>query len=237
MATPHISAEPGDIAPRILMPGDPLRAKKIAETYLDQLRQVTDVRNMLGFTGMWKGHEVSVMGSGMGIPSISIYAEELCRFYGARRIIRVGTCGAIQEHMAIRDLVIALSACTDSHINGGRFAGGTYAPTADFQLALHAYHYAAERGIAVHTGTVVSTDVFYPHEQDLPFRIWADYGALCLEMEAAGLYTIAAKHKIQALTLLTVSDSLVTSEQDDAKKRESSYTDMMEIALDTVIAE
>ena len=236
MATPHIEAETKSVAPRILMPGDPLRAKYIAENYLDDMSQFNCVRNMFGYTGTWKGVEVSVMGSGMGIPSMSIYVEELCRFYQAERIIRVGTCGSIQESLKIRDLVLALSACTDSNINTARFKGCSYAPTADFTLARKAWELASKRGIEPQAGTVVSTDIFYAHEGDLSWERWAEYGGLCMEMETAGLYTIAAKHRIQALTILTVSDSLVSGKAESATQRERTYTDMMEIALDTIIS-
>ncbi len=235
MATPHIEAETGDIAPLVLMSGDPLRAKYIAETYLEKPKVFNEVRNMLGYTGIWKGERVSVMGSGMGIPSISIYVEELCRFYGVQRIMRVGTCGAIQEHLALKDLVIAVSACTDSAVNSARFFGASYAPTADFPMAVRAAELAKQRGMNFHAGTVVSTDIFYAHEGDLSWKVWADYGALCLEMETAGLYTIAAKHKVRALTVLTVSDSLVSKQAASSKERERSYTGMMETALDTII--
>lgn len=235
MPTPHIEAQNGDIARNVIMPGDPLRAQRIAETYLEGAKQINSIRNMLGFTGTWKGVPVTVMGSGMGIPSISIYAEELFRFYGVRRIIRAGTCGAMQKHLAMRDLIIAVSASTDSAVNAYRFRGAAYAPTADFRLAMEAYRIAEARGARPHAGMVLSADLFYTHEHDIPKELWIEYGTLCVEMEAAGLYTVAAKHNGEALTILTVSDSLVSGEQDDPEARERSYSVMMETSLDTII--
>lgn len=236
MATPHIAAGAQEIAEFVLMPGDPLRAAYIAETFLDGAKQFNAVRNMLGYTGTWKGVRVSAMGSGMGMPSTAIYVEELCRFYGARRIIRVGSCGALQEHLELRDLVMAVSACTDSHINTIRFRGAAYAPAGDFALMQHAYQAAEKRGISVHAGTILSTDTFYSHESDIDWKLWASYGVLAVEMETAALYTIAAKHGVQALTLLSVSDSLCSGAAASSDERERSYGSMMEIALDAVTA-
>jgi purine-nucleoside phosphorylase len=228
----HIAAKPGEIAETILLPGDPLRAKFIAERFLENAKQYTDVRNMLGFTGTYRGKAVSVQGTGMGIPSISIYANELFRDYGVRRAIRVGTAGSIQEHVPIRSLIIALSSCTDSGANGIRFGGRHFAPTASFSLVKKAYDAAAARGIAPFAGSVASTDMFYTEDPD-EWKLWARYGVLALEMESAELYTLAAKYGREALCLLTVSDSMITHEQTSAADRQSAFTDMMEIALET----
>ena len=236
MATPHIQAESHEVAEYVLMPGDPLRAEYIASTFLEGAKQFNAVRNMLGFTGTWKGVRVSAMGSGMGMPSIAIYAEELCRFYGAARIVRVGSCGALQEHLKLRDLVMAVTACTDSNVNAIRFRGASFAPAADFSLGLKAYRAAEKRGVPIHAGTILSTDTFYGHDGDIDWKLWASYGVLAVEMETAALYTIAAKHRVQALTLLTVSDSLCTGEAASPEERERSYGSMVEVALDAVIA-
>jgi len=234
MATPHIGAEKDQIAESILLPGDPLRAKFIAENYFDEPVQFNTVRNMFGYTGIWKGERVSVMGTGMGIPSHAIYVEELCSFFGVKRLMRVGSCGAIQEDVAVRDIILGMSACTDSAINHARFKGADYAPTASFSLLETAYQTAKAMNLACHVGPIVSTDQFYAEEEDLHWRMWAKYGALALEMEAAALYTIAAKHQAQALTILTVSDSMVTGESTTSQERESTFTDMMELALRTI---
>ena len=232
MSTPHNRAGIGDIAETVLLPGDPLRAKYIAENYLEDITQFNDVRNMFGFTGSWKGKQISVMGSGMGIPSISIYAEELCRVFKAKRLIRVGSCGAIQPELKLYDIIIGLSACTDSAINKARFKGATYAPTANFSLVQAAYKAAAEKGIAPYVGPIASMDLFYGVEgEDLDWQMWAKYGVLALEMESAGLYTIAARYGIEAVSLLTVSDSLVHAEVTTPEARETSFNTMMEIAL------
>jgi purine-nucleoside phosphorylase len=232
MSTPHNRAEHGDIAETILLPGDPLRAKFIAENYLEEPRQFNDVRNMLGFTGTHKGKKVSAMGTGMGIPSLAIYVEELCRFYGVKQLIRVGSCGAIQEDVDLYDVIIAMSASTDSAINTYRFKGGSFAPTADFDLLYRAYEKAVSMGIKPHVGQVTSTDIFYGEEgENISWKSWAAYGSLAVEMESAGLYTIAAKHGAKALSVLTVSDSLVSHQETSPREREQSFTQMMEIAL------
>jgi len=235
MATPHNRAEKGQIAETVLLPGDPLRAKFITETYLEDVVMFNDVRNMLGYTGFYNGKQVSTMGSGMGIPSIAIYTEELCKFHDVKKIIRVGSCGAFQENMNVYDIVIAMSACTDSSINDRRFQGATYAPTADFQLIKKAYVSAVGKGIEPHVGTILATDLFYGVEgEDLSWKLWAKYGVLAVEMESAALYTIAARYGIQALTLLTVSDSFVNSQETTPAERERSFSTMMEIALDII---
>ncbi|MDR2211271.1 MAG: purine-nucleoside phosphorylase [Spirochaetaceae bacterium] len=231
----HIAAKPGEIAEVILLPGDPLRAKFIAETYLEHPKQYTDVRNILGFTGTYKGKGISVQGTGMGIPSISIYLHELFRDYGVKRAIRIGTAGAIQEHVKIRDLVLAMSASTDSGVNQKRFGGGGYAPTASWNLLKTAYEAAISRDWKPAVGNILCTDLFYS-EDPQGWKLWAKYGALAVEMESAELYTVAAKFNREALAILTVSDSLVTGEQTTAEERQNTFTRMMEVALETAIS-
>ncbi|MGC9523426.1 MAG: purine-nucleoside phosphorylase [Anaerolineae bacterium] len=226
----HIGAEAGQVAPTILLPGDPLRAKFFAETFLEDVICFNEVRNMLGFTGRYGEKRVSVMGTGMGIPSHSIYVNELIRDYGVTTLMRVGTCGVLQADLALGDLVLAMSASTDSNVNRLRFGGRDYAPTASFELLLAAYEAAQARGIDVRVGKILSSDVFYNDDPDW-WRIWADYGVLAVEMEAAGLYTLAAKYGVQALAILTVSDNIVTEQAATPEERETAYTRMAEIAL------
>jgi purine-nucleoside phosphorylase len=230
----HIAAKPGEIAEVILLPGDPLRAKFVAEYLLENAKQYTDVRNMLGYTGTYRGKPVSVQGTGMGIPSISIYVNELFRDYGVKRAIRIGTAGSIQEAVKVRDIVIALSSCTDSGANSLRFGGRNFAPTASFNLVKKAYDTAVEKGQNPVAGPVASTDLFYTDDPQA-WKIWAAYGVLALEMESAELYTLAAKYRREALCLLTISDSLVTGEQTSSEERQKSFTTMMEIALETAL--
>jgi purine-nucleoside phosphorylase len=232
----HIGAEPGDIAPRVLMPGDPLRAKWIAETYLKDARCYSTVRNMLGFTGTYEGVEVSVQGSGMGMPSASIYAHELINDYGAQALIRVGSCGALVESLKLRDVVAAIGSATDSNMNRARFDGLIdYAPVADFGLLRTAVDVAARRGIEMRVGPILAADAFYTDRPDLYDRL-AEYGVLAVEMESAALYTIAARFGARALTLLTVSDHLKTGEHTSAQEREQTFGQMVEVALDAIIA-
>ena len=232
MGTPHISAPSGSIAETVLLPGDPLRARFIAETYLQDSIQCNGVRNMLAFTGTWQGKPVSVMGSGMGMPSLAIYTEELIRSYGVKRIIRVGSCGALQPELQVYDIVIAVSSCTDSAFNDRRFRGATYAATADFRLAMRAWEITCERGIRPYAGPILATDIFYGVEgEDLPWQLWAKYGVLAVEMESTALYTLAARNKVQALSILTVSDSLVDHQSSTPEERERSFSTMAEIAL------
>jgi len=232
----HIGAEPGDIAERVLMPGDPLRAKWIAETYLKDARCYSTVRNMLGFTGTYEGVEVSVQGSGMGMPSASIYAHELINDYGARTLIRVGSCGALVESLNLRDVVAASGASTDSNMNRARFDGLIdYAPVADFGLLRNAVDAAERRGIQMRVGPILAADAFYTDRPDLYDKL-ADYGVLAVEMESAALYTIAARFGARALTILTVSDHLKTGERTSAQDREQTFGHMVEVALDTIIA-
>ncbi|MCW2795626.1 purine-nucleoside phosphorylase [Nocardioides sp.] len=228
----HIGAAPGDIAPLVLMPGDPLRAKWIAETFLEDARCYTEVRGMYGFTGTWQGQRVSVQGSGMGQPSMAIYANELFTDYGVESVIRVGSCGALTERIAIRDIVIASGACTDSSMNRIRFEGLDYAPVADFGLLRAAYDASASRrgDAAVHVGLIFSNDSFYSPRPDLIARM-AEYGVLAVEMEASALYTLAAKHGRKALAICTVSDHIVTGEETTSQEREQTFGAMVEIAL------
>lgn len=232
----HIGAEPGEIAERVLMPGDPLRAKWIAETYLEGARCYTTVRGMLGFTGRWNGVEVSVQGSGMGMPSASIYAHELVTEYGVKTLIRVGSCGALTEDLQLRDVVAAIGSSTDSNMNRMRFDGLIdYAPVADFGLLRTSVEVAERRGVSMRVGPILAADAFYTDRPDLYDRL-ADYGVLAVEMESAALYTIAARFKARALTILTVSDHIKTGEKTTSAEREQTFSQMVEIALDTAIA-
>ena len=231
MSTPHIAAKPGDIAETILLPGDPLRAKHIAESFLDNPVCYNQVRGMLGFTGTYKGKRVSVQGTGMGMPSISIYAHELITVFGVKNLIRVGSCGAMQPELELRDVVIAMAASTNSGMNTQRFSGMNYAPTASFKLLKKAYDVATAKDINVKVGNILSSDVFYNDNPDA-WKLWASYGVLAVEMEAAALYTLAAKFGVDALAICTVSDSLVSHQEDSAEKKKKSYTQMFEIALE-----
>jgi purine-nucleoside phosphorylase len=233
----HIAAQSGDIAPVVLMPGDPLRAKWIAETFLTDATCYTDVRGMFGFTGSWRGQMVSVQGSGMGQPSMAIYANELLREYDVQSLIRVGSCGSLTTGVAIRDVVIASGACTDSSMNRIRFEGMDYAPVADFTLLRAAYDVA--QGLssehAVHVGLIFSSDSFYSPRPELVERM-TEYGVLAVEMEASSLYTLAAQFGRRALAVCTVSDHLITKEETTAREREQSFGEMIEIALGAAFA-
>ncbi|WP_071396561.1 purine-nucleoside phosphorylase [Bacillus tuaregi] len=229
----HINAKQGEIADSILLPGDPLRAKYIAETFLEDVSCYNEVRGMLGFTGTYKGKRVSVQGTGMGLPSISIYVNELIREYGVKNLIRVGSCGAIQKDMHVRDVVLAMTASTDSNINRLTFPGIDYAPCASFDLLHHAYQIGTEHGINMKTGNVLSADVFYRDSMDLVKKL-GDYGVLAVEMETTALYTLAAKYGAQALSILTVSDHIFTGEDTTAEERQTTFDDMVVIALETL---
>ena len=229
----HIEAKPGEIAESVLLPGDPMRAKWIAETFLENAKCYNDVRGMFGYTGTFKGKPISVQGTGMGIPSALIYCHELINDYGVKNLIRVGSAGSYQKDIHIRDIVIAMAASSTSGINNTRFVNCDYSPTADFDLFMKAALYAKENNIPIKAGNVLSSDQFY--EDDFNnYKKWADFGVLCVEMEAAGLYTIAAKFNVKALAILTISDSLVTGESTTADEREGSFSKMIEIALNTV---
>lgn len=231
--TPHISAAPGDFAPSILLPGDPLRAKHIADNFLDDVTQVNEVRNMLGYTGTYDGFPVSVMGTGMGIPSASIYATELVNEYGVERLIRVGSCGGVTDKVDIRDVVLAIGACTDSLVNRTRYGGLDFAATADYWLLKAAEEAAAARGTQVKVGNVHSADLFYNPDPDA-FTRMEEMGVLAVEMEAAGLYGVAAEHGGRALTICTVSDHIKTGEATSSDERQSTFNDMVEIALEAI---
>ena len=234
MATPHIGANKGDIAETILLPGDPLRAKYIAETFLEDVVQYNNVRGMLGFTGTYKGKKVSVQGTGMGVPSIGIYTHELIAEYGVKNLIRIGTAGSMQENIKIRDVVIAMSASTDSAINKLRFNGADYAPTASADLLFKAYEAGKAKGLNMKAGNVLTSDTFYGDDPEA-WKKWAKFGVLCVEMETAQLYTTAAKFGVNALTLLTISDSLVTGEATSAEERQLTFNDMIEVALESAL--
>ena len=229
----HIAAKKGDIAETVLLPGDPLRAKWIAETFLENPECYNTVRGMYGYTGTYKGKRVSVQGTGMGVPSISIYVNELIREYGVKNLIRVGSAGSYQEDVKVRDIVIAMSSSTNSGINKLRFNGADFAPTASFELFMKAVDTAKEKGIKVKAGNVMTSDEFYQDNFE-DYKKWAAFGVLCVEMETAGLYTIAAKYGVNALTILTISDSLVTGEETTSEERQSTFNEMMEIALGTL---
>ena len=233
MPTPHISAEKGDFAPSILLPGDPLRAKHIADTYLDQAREVNAVRNMLAYTGTFQGTPISVMGTGMGIPSASIYATELITEYGVQRLVRVGSCGGILPTVKIRDVILAIGACTDSGVNRARYGGLDFAATADFGLLRAAADAAAARGVEVKVGNVHSADLFYNPDPAAFDRMEA-MGVLAVEMEAAGLYGAAAENGARALTIATVSDHVRTGESTTPEERQQTFNEMVEIALDAI---
>ncbi len=229
----HLEAKKGDVAETVLLPGDPLRAKWIAETFLENPVCYNEVRGMLGFTGTFKGKRVSVQGTGMGIPSTLIYCNELIKDYGVKSLIRVGSAGSYQKDVELYDIVIAMSASTNSGINNSRFINSNYSPTADFELFIKAVDYARENNIPIKAGNVLSSDEFYEDDYN-SYKKWADFGVLCVEMEAAGIYTVAAKYNVKALTILTISDSLVTKEKTSAKERESTFSTMVEIALSTL---
>ncbi|MFC7443971.1 Purine nucleoside phosphorylase [Mesoflavibacter sp. HG96] len=227
----HIEAKKGEIAETILLPGDPLRAKWIAETFLENAVCFNRVRNMFGYTGTYKGKKISVMGTGMGVPSISIYAHELITEYGVKNLIRVGSAGSYQEHVKIRDIVLAMAASSNSGVNELRFGGADYAPTANFDLFNKAVNIAKEKNIEIKAGNVFTSDEFYADDFE-SYKKWSKFGVLCVEMETAGLYTVAAKHKVNALTILTISDSLVTGERTTSAERETTFSDMINIALE-----
>lgn len=230
----HIQAEQGSVAPRILLPGDPLRAKYIAEKFLQDPVQFNNVRGMLGYTGSYDGQSVSVMGTGMGIPSISIYVTELVKEYGVQTLIRVGTCGSLRPEIGLRDLILAQGACTDNAFLSHIFPGN-YAPIADFDLLRTAHDIASQSGIRCFTGLLKSSDMFYGEMATPGAENWEKYGVLGVEMEAAGLYTIAAHYRRRALTICSVSDSIVTGEEIDAAARERSLDNMITVALKTAV--
>ena len=235
MAAKHINAAPGDFAETVLMPGDPLRAKYIADTYLDDARQVTDVRNMWGFTGEYKGQAVSVMAHGMGIPSASIYCSELITEYGVRRVVRVGSCGTSHPEVKLRDIIIGMGASTDSNVNRMRFGGYDYAAIATFDLVKKAVVAAEQQNVRYHVGNIFSADLFYTPDPDM-FETMAKYNVYGIEMEAAGIYPIAAEHGAEALAICTVSDDIPTGKALTVEERQTTFDEMILVALETVIA-
>jgi len=233
MPTPHISAEKGDFAPSVLLPGDPLRAKHIADHFLDDAVQVNEVRNMLGFTGRYDGVPVSVMGTGMGVPSASIYAAELIAEYGVERLIRVGSAGGVQPSVRIRDVILAIGACTDSGVNRARYGGYDFAATADYRLLKAAEQAAEAKGVEAKVGAVHTADLFYNPDGEAFDRMEA-MGVLAVEMEAAGLYGVAAEKGGRALTVVTVSDHIRTGESTSSAERERTFGEMVKIALEAI---
>jgi len=228
--TIHIGAKQGEIAETVLLPGDPYRAKWAAETFLSDVQLVNDIRGMLGFTGSWNGNPVTIQGSGMGMPSLSIYVNELIRDYGAQTLIRIGSCGGMQDHVALRDVIIAMSASSVSTPSSSILREFQFAPTADWPLLQNAVQAAEAKNIKAHVGGIYSSDVFYDERPDLNEQM-VRHGILGVEMEAAELYTLAARYQRRALAVLTVSDHLVTGEALPSSERESSFGDMVEIAL------
>lgn len=234
MATPHIEAKQGEFAKTVLMPGDPLRAKFIADNFLENVKCVTRVRNILGYTGTYKGKPISVMGSGMGIPSISIYATELYKDYGVESIIRIGSCGAVRDDVKIRDIIIGMGASTDSNVNRMRFNNVDFAALADFSLLKKVVDTAERLNQDVRVGNIFTADLFYTPQPEM-FKTMEKYGVLAVEMEAAGLYGVAAEFGKKALTVLTVSDHIKTGEQTTADERETTFKDMMELTLEAIL--
>ena len=234
MATPHINAAAGDFAESILLPGDPLRAKYIAETFLTDVVQVNDVRNMLGFTGMYKGKRVSVMGTGMGVPSISIYAKELITEYGVKNLIRVGSAGALSKDVKIRDVIIAMGACTDSQVNRTRFNDKDFAAIADYNLLHNAVTAAKQQGVDAKVGNVFTADLFYSPDEKM-FDVVEKMNVLGVEMEAAGLYGVAAEYGANALCVVTISDHIRTGEATTSEERQLTFNEMIELTLESLL--
>jgi len=233
MSTPHNNAKVGDIAKTVLLPGDPLRAKFIAEHFLTDVHQFNDVRNMLGFTGKYKGKEVSVMGSGMGMASLGIYVSELYKFYGVEQVIRIGSAGAYSPDCKLFDVILAEGACTDSNFAHQYNLPGTFSAIASFDLLNRAYMKAEEMKVNCHVGNIFSSDIFYSASPE-EWKKWADMGCLCVEMESYALYCLASYYHKKALSILTVSDSFITSEVTTAEQRQTAFTKMMEIALSLI---
>ncbi len=230
----HISAQEGDIADIVFLPGDPLRAKFMATEYLQDARCYSEVRGMLGFTGTVQGRRISVQGSGMGMPSMAIYVNELIQFYGAKTIIRLGSCGSLQKDMKLHDIVLPMASSSDSAMNLSRFPYMQYSPCPDFQLLHTAYAISQKQNLPCHVGSIFSTDTFY-HDKTDAWKTWAEYGILAVEMETHQLYTLAAKHGIRSLSILSVSDSLVNEEELESSARERGFTKMMELACELAL--
>ncbi|MBT3271690.1 MAG: purine-nucleoside phosphorylase [Spirochaetales bacterium] len=228
----HIGAKKGDIAETILLPGDPLRARFVAENFLENPVCYNEVRGMYGYTGTYKGSRISVQGSGMGMPTLSIYVHELINDYGVKNLMRIGSCGSLQSHVEIRDVLLAQCASTDSSMNRHRFEGMDFAPGASFDLLYLAYENAKKLDLPVKVGNILSEDTFYSEDAEF-WKLWAKYGVLAVEMETSALYTLAARFGVRALSILTVSDNLVTNAVTTSEEREKTFTDMMKLALDT----
>lgn len=235
MATKHMNAAPGDFAETVLMPGDPLRAQYIADTWFDNSRRVTDVRNMWGFTGEYKGKPISVMAHGIGIPSVSIYVTELIESYGVKRVLRVGSCGTSHPDVKMRDLIIAQGASTDSNVNRMRFGGYDLAALASFDLVQKAVAAAEAQKLRYHVGNIFSADLFYTPDPDM-FETLAKYNVYGVEMEAAGLFPIAAEHGVEALAICTVSDDIRSGEALTTDERATTFDEMITVALETTVA-
>jgi purine-nucleoside phosphorylase len=235
MATKHMNAAPGDFAETVLMPGDPLRAQYISDTYLDKVRRVTDVRNMWGFTGEYKGQPISVMAHGMGIPSASIYCTELITEYKVKRVIRVGSCGTTHADVKLRDVIIAMGASTDSNCNRMRFGGYDLAALASFDLVSKAVAAAKSQNVRYHVGNIFSADLFYTPDPDM-FATMAKYNIYGVEMEAAGIFAIAAEHDVEALAICTVSDDISSGAELSSDERATTFDEMILVALETAIA-
>ena len=234
MATPHIEAGPNDFAKTVLLPGDPLRAKFIAENFLDDAKCVTRVRNMLGYTGTYKGQPISVMGSGMGIPSVSIYATELYKDYGVENIIRIGSCGAVRDDIKVKDIIVGMAASTDSNVNRMRMNQCDFAATANFDLLQKVANTADKLNQKIQVGNIFTADLFYTPQPEM-FALMEKYGILAVEMEAAGLYGVAAEYGKKALCVLTVSDHIKTGESMSADERETTFKEMMKLTLESVL--
>lgn len=231
----HNNAKIGDISDFVLLPGDPQRAKFIAETFLTDIKCYNEVRGMLGYTGYFNGKRISVQGTGMGMPSISIYGTELIDEYGVESLVRIGSCGSIQENVDLMDVILAMSACTDSGMNKNRFNGNDFAPTANFELLRNAWEAAEKNNLNFHVGSILTSDFFYEENHLVDqFSIWKNYGVLAVDMEAAALYSIAAKYRKKALTILTVSDHLLKKQSISSEDRLNSFKDMINIALQLV---
>lgn len=228
----HNQAKKGEIAESVLLPGDPMRAKFIAENYLTDLHCYNQVRGMFGYTGLYQGVRVSVQGTGMGVPSISIYVSELIQEYGVQNLIRIGTCGALREEVQVRELILAMSSSTDSAVNKHRFHGMDYAPCANYELLNKAHQIAQEQGFKIKVGNILTSDTFY-HDEHLSdrWKLWAKYGVLAVEMETTALYTLAAQHNVKALSVLSVSDSLVTGASTSPQERETTLHDLITVGL------
>jgi purine-nucleoside phosphorylase len=231
----HINAKENEIAETVLLPGDPLRAKYIAETFLENPTCYNEVRNMFGYTGTYKGKRISVQGTGMGVPSISIYINELMQSYNVQNLIRVGTCGAIQKDVKVRDVILAMTSSTDSQMNRLTFNGIDYAPTANFDLLKRAYDAGVEKGLNLKVGNVFTADMFY--NDNAEHEKWAQYGILAIEMETSALYTLASKYGRNALSVLTVSDHILTGEETTSDERQTTFNEMIEVALEAAIQE